>query len=129
MVVLVLLFTTQTAGLRSMHFEKATLATHRVWGDNMVPRPGIKRGGRSCRIKWIQPVVYRIYSVCLFSHLMKVTPELSVLVGCAYAMQIAGGLSGLPCRGYPALSGCRRRYSSTTSLHTLSVKLIKASVE
>ena len=132
MIVLVLLFTTEATGFRSMHLVKAALATHRGGCDNMIPGPGIKRGGRSRRIKWIQSIVYRIYSVSLFSHFMKIAPELSVLVGCAQSMQIAGGLGGLPCRGDPTFSGCGRRYSctsSTTSLHTLSVVVVEASVE
>ena len=109
-----------------MHLVKTARSAHRVRLDIMDPRPGIKWSGRSRRIKWIQSVVYRIYSVRLFSHLMQIAPELGVIVGCAQAMQIIGGLGGLLCNMNSTLPN-RGRYSSTASFHAASV--VKTPVE
>ena len=99
-----------------MHLVQAALTAHSVGGDIMDPWPGIKWSGRSRRIKRIQSIVHRFYSGRLFSQLMKIGPELSVLVGCTQSIKIAGCLGGLLRHGYSALSHCWR-HISTTVLH------------
>ena len=51
---------------------------------------------------------------------MQIVPELGVLVRCTQAMQITGGLGGL-LRNMDSTFSSRGRYSSTTSLHAVSV--------
>ena len=123
-----LFFASEPAGLHTMHHVNAALATHGVGCNEVGPGPGVERGRRSHRFQRIQLVVHCVNSSLLFSHLLKIAPKLSVLVGCTNAVQVAGGLSGLPCHGWNSALG-RRRCHRNTILHTLPVVVVEAASE